>query len=60
MSGENTVSVIVQKLKELPVEPDEMVAQCYDGAASMSSERVGAVAHVKQINMHRMPTTSIA
>ena len=48
MSGENIASVLVNKLKNMPFEPMKMIAQCYDGAASMSSERVGAAANIKK------------
>lgn len=47
MSGENIASVIIKKLRSMPLHPNTMVAQCYDGAACMSSDRVGATAHVK-------------
>jgi hypothetical protein len=48
MSGENIASVLVKKMRKMPLECRKMVAQCYDGAASMSSERVGAAANIKK------------
>jgi hypothetical protein len=47
MSGVNIANVLIKKLQDMPVEPKKMVAQCYDGAAAMSSERVGVAANIK-------------
>lgn len=47
MSGVNIANVLIKKLKDMPMEPTKMVAQCYDGAASMSSDRVGVAANIK-------------
>jgi len=47
MSGENIASVVIEQLRRMQLEPEKLVAQCYDGAASMSSERVGTASHVK-------------
>jgi len=47
MSGENIASAVMKKLSKMPLNPNTMVAQCYDGAASMSSDTVGVAACVK-------------
>ena len=46
MSGENLSKVVLKALSELHLDMETLVAQCYDGAASMSSLRVGVAAHV--------------
>ena len=46
MSGENLSKVVLKTVSELHLDMDKLVAQCYDGAASMSSLRVGVAAHV--------------
>ena len=47
MSGENIAAVIMRKLCEIPVEATKIIAQCYDGAAAMSSDRIGVAAFIK-------------
>lgn len=48
MSGENIANALTKRLQKMPIEPMKMVAQCYDGAASMASERVGVAANIKK------------
>ena len=47
MSGENIAAVIMRKLCEIPVEATKIIARCYDGAAAMSSDRIGVAAFIK-------------
>ena len=49
MSGKNLGSIILGKVSELGLQPEGLVAQSYDGAACMASERVGVVAEVKRV-----------
>ena len=49
MSGKNLGKVILKKVSELGLQPEMMVAQSYDGAACMASERVGVVAQIKEV-----------
>ena len=46
MSGENLSKVVLKTVSDLHLDMESLVAQCYDGAASMSSLRVGVAAHV--------------
>ena len=48
LSGTNLASVITAALAELNLDGEVMVAQCYDGAACMSSERVGVAAKIRE------------
>ena len=48
MSGMNLARVITAALAELKLDSGAMVAQCYDGAACMSSERVGVAAQIRE------------
>ena len=49
LTGEAIGTVIEQNLQRLELDLDTLVGQGYDGASSMSSERVGAAAHVKTV-----------
>ena len=50
MSGENLARVITAALAEMHLDSGTMVAQCYDGAACMSSERVGVAAQIQKVS----------
>lgn len=52
MTGKNMAKVILEKIKSLNLNPSKLVAQSYDGAASMSSERIGVTAYVKEVAPH--------
>ncbi|KAF0295445.1 repressor of the inhibitor of the protein kinase [Amphibalanus amphitrite] len=47
MSGVNLARVITAVLNDLRLDRAAMVAQCYDGAACMASERVGVAAQMR-------------
>ncbi|XP_038059226.1 uncharacterized protein LOC119730416 [Patiria miniata] len=49
MTGSNIAAVLVKKTSELALDTNTLVAQCYDGAAAMSSQRVGVVANIKDV-----------
>lgn len=49
LTGENLGSVMLHELECLGLDTSTLVAQCYDGAASMCSERVGVVAKIKEV-----------
>ena len=48
MSGRNLAGIILSKVRSLNLDPSKLIAQSYDGATSMSSEKVGVSAHVKE------------
>ncbi|XP_043222796.1 52 kDa repressor of the inhibitor of the protein kinase-like [Amphibalanus amphitrite] len=48
MSGKNLAEALLGSIRKLGLDTSRLVAQCYDGAAAMSSERVGVVAQVKE------------
>ena len=48
MSGKNMARTIMAKLSEMNLDMSELVAQSYDGAAAMSSQRVGVLAIIKE------------
>ncbi|XP_043219971.1 52 kDa repressor of the inhibitor of the protein kinase-like [Amphibalanus amphitrite] len=48
LSGANLAKVLVGKVENLRLDMSKLVGQCYDGAASMSSEKVGVAACVKE------------
>lgn len=48
MSGENIGNVILNEINKVGLDLNNCVGQGYDGAAAMSSERIGAAAYVKQ------------
>ena len=48
MSGVNLARVITTALTDLKLDNGAMVAQCYDGAACMSSERIGVAAKIRE------------
>ena len=50
MSGANISKVILDKVKALDLPMAHLIAQSYDGAASMSSERVGVAAKVREVS----------
>ena len=47
MSGVNLAEVLIGKIQKLGLNTTRRVGQCYEGAASMSSEKVGVAAQVK-------------
>ena len=47
MSGANLAEVLIRKLQKVGLDTTGLVGQCYDSAASMSSEKVGVAAKVK-------------
>ena len=50
MSGENISKVLLRLLKELDLDMGKLVGQSYDGAAAMSSQRVGVCAKIKEVS----------
>lgn len=49
MSGKNIGAVLKREIHNICLDTENMVAQCYDGAAAMCSERVGVAAQIKSI-----------
>ena len=47
MSGEKLTKVLLEKTNNLQLDASKLVGQCYDGAASMASAKVGVAAGVK-------------
>ena len=50
MTGDNISKVILSRIKKLELPMQRLVAQSYDGAASMSSQRVGVAAKLLEIS----------
>ena len=48
LTGKNMGTVILNALTNLGLDLQKCIGQCYDGASSMSSEKVGVVAEVKK------------
>ena len=48
LSRKNMARTIMAKLSEMNLDMSELVAQSYDGAAAMSSQRVGVLAIIKE------------
>ena len=49
LSGENLAKIILKITGKLNLDVKNLVAQCYDGAAAMSSQRVGVSARIKEV-----------
>ena len=49
MTGENLAKLIISRVRSLNLDFSKLVAQSYDGAASMASQKVGVSAHVKNL-----------
>lgn len=49
LSGENLAKVILGALERLRLDKKYLVAQCYDGAAAMSSVKLGVASRVQQV-----------
>ena len=49
LSGENLAKVILDVLDRLRLDKKHLIAQCYDGAAAMSSMKVGVAARVQEV-----------
>ena len=49
LTGHNLAHVIMEQVRELKLDMATLVGQCYDGAAAMSSERVGVAAEVLSV-----------
>lgn len=49
LTGRNLARVIMEQVREANLDTATLVGQCYDGAASMSSERVGVAAEVLSV-----------
>ncbi|KAF0300010.1 Zinc finger MYM-type protein 1 [Amphibalanus amphitrite] len=47
MSGANLTQVLTERVRKLGLDFSKLVGQCYDGAPSMASEKVGVAAGVK-------------
>ena len=50
ISGTNMAQVILARINSLGLNTSELIAQNYDGAASISSQRVGITAHIKEVS----------
>ena len=48
LSGENLSKVLLKQIDRCRLDKNNLIAQCYDGAAAMSSEKVGVATRVQQ------------
>ena len=48
LSGENLSKVLLKQIDRCRLDKNNLIAQCYDGAAAMSSEKVGVATRLQQ------------